>query len=191
MLKGGILKLEEGVLLFADINEAFAKGIITIFNLEVVSDYDFPYKENTFASKYFYQDSLNNQPCSLVETYIDFGSCAPYKIIDSQTISIRNHSSGRMSCNWVMPAEKCPFIIEPSIADISPRSITEFKVSFKPSSENSFYGHQLECYVYFKGHRNFRLVTEETFTPPWCLLAIVTGYLIFDLGIHFLPAKKL
>ena len=51
----------------------------------------------------------------------------------------------------------------------------EFKVFFRPTVDNEFYGKVLECYCYFKSMRNFRLVNEDTFTPPWCLTPKVAG----------------
>ena len=73
-------------------------------------------------------------------------------------------------------SEECPFSVTPRVADIPPKSIMEFKVNFRPTVDNAFYGAQLECFVYFKNMRNFRLVNEETFTPPWCLTPMIAGY---------------
>lgn len=149
-----------------------------------MNNHDFPYKEGLIGSQYFYENTVDHQACSLLDTYIDFGGCSRYRVIESRTIRVRNNTYGRMSCVWIHPGdnpeEECPFIITPRVADISPRSFTEFKVNFRPMADNSFYGSQFECFVYFKSMRNFRLVTEETFTPPWCLTPTIAGYIFYS-----------
>lgn len=68
------------------------------------------------------------------------------------------------------------------VTDILPKSTVDFRVNFRPTMDNQIYGAQLECFVYFKSMRNFRLVNEETFTPPWCLTPLVTGYVEQGVG---------
>jgi hypothetical protein len=60
-------------------------------------------------------------------------------------------------------------------------------VHFRPTIENSFYGAQLECFVYFKSMRSFRLVNDDTFTPPWCLTPLVSGNTIPPGEDTFIP----
>lgn len=150
-----------------------------VLKLAVTYKHDFPYKEGKVGSQFFYENTVENQACSLLDTYVDFGSCSRYRVMEPQTIRVKNNSWGRMSCVWIHPSEiseeECPFLITPRTADISPRTTSEFKVHFRPNSDNSYYGCQLECYVYFKSMRNFRLVNEETFTPPWCLTPMIAG----------------
>lgn len=178
MLKDGTIVHHDGILSYPDDSIAQKKGKISLM-LAVTFNYDFPYSSAKVASQYFYENVGENLACSLLDTYVDFGPCSRYRVIEPQTIRVRNDTWGRMSCIWMHPGESwgqsCPFSVSPRTADISPKSVTEFKVSFRPTAENAFFGFQIECYVYFKSMRNFRLVNEETFTPPWCLTPTVAG----------------
>jgi hypothetical protein len=79
------------------------------------------------------------------------------------------------------------FTVTPEMCDIAPKTIAEFQVTFLPGIENAFYGKELECYVYYKSMRSFRLVNELTFTPPWCLTCHVLGNSFVAGGETFLP----
>jgi hypothetical protein len=74
-----------------------------------------------------------------------------------------------------MISEELAFTVTPKITDIPAKSVAEFKIHFRPQIDNSFYGAQLECYLFYKSMRSFRLVQEETFTPSWCLTPTVAG----------------
>jgi hypothetical protein len=67
------------------------------------------------------------------------------------------------------------FLIQPENADISPRTTFEFRVVFRPTQEERFYGKSIDAYISYKSMRNFRLSNEETFTPPWNLAAYIAG----------------
>lgn len=67
------------------------------------------------------------------------------------------------------------FTVSPQTQDVLPKSVVEFQVNFQPDIDNSFFGVELECYAFFKTMRSFRLVNEETFTPPWCLTMHASG----------------
>jgi cilia- and flagella-associated protein 65 len=99
-------------------------------------------------------------------------------IVDAQTIRIQNRTKGKMTCVWINNNDESvdsTFTVSPMTADIPPKSIFEFKVYFRPTIDNEFYGKVLECYCYFKSMRTFRLVNEDTFTPPWCLTPKLGG----------------
>ncbi|ORY53838.1 hypothetical protein BCR33DRAFT_674998 [Rhizoclosmatium globosum] len=169
MLKNGAVQCVDGILSFTQPEK---------YNLtNPVLDY--PYNDGLIASEYFYENVGLNQAVTLLDTYIDFGSCSKYRVIDHQVIRIANNTKGKMSCVWHMPGESTGdspvFSVSPSVADIPPKSSVEFRVMFRPQTDNSFYGQQLECFVYFKSMRNFRLVNDDTFTPPWCLTPTVAG----------------
>ncbi|KAI8912237.1 hypothetical protein DFJ77DRAFT_542027 [Powellomyces hirtus] len=148
-----------------------------IYRSKTIRDSSYP--ECRVGSEYFYENTGDSEPVTLVDTYVDFGSCSRYRVIDSQTIRIANNTKGKMSCVWIMPGEtsgqESVFTVSPAVTDILPRTTVDFRVNFRPNVDNSIYGAQLECFVYFKSMRNFRLVNEETFTPPWCLTPLVTG----------------
>jgi hypothetical protein len=113
----------------------------------------------------------------LVDSYVDFGSCSQYRVIEPQVIRIQNRTKGKMTCVWINNdgSNESIFSVSPNVADIPSKSTVEFRVFFRPRVENEFYGKVLECYCYFKSMRNFRLVNEDTFTPPWCLTPRVAG----------------
>ncbi|KAJ3035518.1 hypothetical protein HDV00_003672 [Rhizophlyctis rosea] len=157
----------------------------------ITSPLDSPYDMGRMASEYFYENTGEAEAVSLVDTYIDFGCCSRFRVIDSQTIRIANNTKGKMSCVWIMPGETTGedpvFSVVPRTADILPKSTYDFRVNFRPKMDNSFYGAQLECFVYFKSMRNFRLVNEDTFTPPWCLTPMIAGNTFSPGEDTFLP----
>ncbi|KAJ3105560.1 hypothetical protein HDU97_007902 [Phlyctochytrium planicorne] len=169
MLKSGIIRSDGGTLSYSD--PKYQPSLARVL--------DSPYPDGSIASEYFYENTGTNLAVTLMDTYVDFGSCSRYRIIDNQTIRITNNTNGKMSCVWQIPGEEesseTVFSVSPRTVDIQPKSVTEFRVTFRPKSDNSFYGAQLECFVYFKSMRNFRLVNEDSFTPPWCLTPTVAG----------------
>ena len=58
------------------------------------------------------------------------------------------------------------FRVVPPIAELGPRASAEFHVSFTPSTDNHMDQHQLECLVFPKHQRCYRLVDENRLTPP-------------------------
>ncbi|KAI8823829.1 hypothetical protein BJ741DRAFT_634238 [Chytriomyces cf. hyalinus JEL632] len=171
MLKSGTIQCRDGFLSFSNLDRQ--KDV----EHEIL---DYPYNDGLISSEYFYENTGSDQAVTLMDTYIDFGSCSKYRVIDHQTIRIRNNTRGKMSCVWHMPgenlsSEETVFTVTPAIADIAPKSAIEFHVHFRPRTDNSFFGQQLECFVHFKSMRNFRLVNDDTFTPPWCLTPTVAG----------------
>ncbi|KAJ3162411.1 hypothetical protein HDU86_004891 [Geranomyces michiganensis] len=171
MMKAGSVLCKEGLLRWTNPSQG------DIYRSKSVQDSTYP--ECKTGSEYFYENTSDTDPVTLLDTYVDFGSCSRYRVIDSQSIRITNNTKGKMSCVWIMPGEmsgqQSVFTVSPAITDILPKSTVDFRVSFRPNVDNSIYGSQLECFVYFKSMRNFRLVNEETFTPPWCLTPVVTG----------------
>ena len=85
------------------------------------------------------------------------------------------HRERQTSIEKAVCREDPVFSVVPKTADILPKSTFDFRANFRPRMDNSFYGAQLECFVYFKSMRNFRLVNDDTFTPPWCLTPMVAG----------------
>ncbi|TPX66179.1 hypothetical protein SpCBS45565_g04639 [Spizellomyces sp. 'palustris'] len=171
MLKNGTITCNQGVLSWIDPGQA---------NMHITKHtVDSTYEDCKVASEYFYENTGDSEAVTLVETHIDFGSCSRYRVIDCQYIRIANNTKGKMSCVWIVPGENSGdepvFTVTPVVADILPKSTTDFRVNFRPTIDNSIYGAQLECFVYFKSMRNFRLVNQDTFTPPWCLTPMVTG----------------
>lgn len=123
---------------------------------------------------FFNENAADNCPASLLESFIDFGSCPIRTLLDNMVLRVANHTKGKMGCVWIVP-ENSAFGITPLMADIPADSVGEFCVQFKPQLDQTYYGQQIECYAYFKSMRNFRLVSEQSFTPPWCLTATLAG----------------
>lgn len=44
---------------------------------------------------------------------------------------------------------------------------------------NQFYGAELECFAYYKSLRDYRLVEDNTHSPPWCLTLTCAGRLSY------------
>ncbi|KAH6577222.1 hypothetical protein BASA60_004157 [Batrachochytrium salamandrivorans] len=170
MLKSGTISCNKGVLSLVD---------------KTTSDHnetrflDSPYDGGFVGSEYFFENIGPAVAATLVNAYVDFGACSRYRIIEPRVIHISNNTKGKMSCVWVLPGDakgdESVFSVTPRISDIPPKSTVGFKVNFRPNIDYSFYGAQLECFVYFKSMRTFRLVNEDTFTPSWCLTPTVAG----------------
>jgi hypothetical protein len=90
-----VLKCENGILSFTDPSQ---KGIS-------VEALDSPYEISKFASEFFFQSAAQNMSVCLLDTFIDFGSCSRFRIIETQTIRITNRTQGKMSCVWQVPGE--------------------------------------------------------------------------------------
>ncbi|KAI8813741.1 hypothetical protein BJ742DRAFT_377453 [Cladochytrium replicatum] len=168
MLKTGTVVCYDSVLSFAEKHQETQTLAL-----------DSAYETSKIACEYFYENMLPTQAVSLVDTYVDFGAVSRYKMVDSEIIRVTNNTKGKMSCVWIMPGEatkeESAFAVTPRVTDILPQSTFEFRIHFRPKTDNAFYGVQLECYVFFKSMRNFRLVNELTFTPPWCLTPTIVG----------------
>ena len=169
LMKNGILRSNNGVLEYIDPATAKANAL----NMQR----DEPNTNGKVTSEYFYSNS-GALACALLDTYVDFGSCSRYRVIEPRTVRVANNTKGKMTCVWMEEDEangEALFSVSPKIADIPSKSVVEFKVFFRPKVDSEFYGKQLECFCYFKSMRNFRLVNEDTFTPPWCLTPEVAG----------------
>ncbi|ORX76894.1 hypothetical protein BCR32DRAFT_295949 [Anaeromyces robustus] len=153
-----------------------------------------PYEECKGSSNFYNQDSNQNLEVTLVDPFIDFGSCSMYKIIEGKTIKINNNTRGTLACVWILPgetkktkSEDVIFSVTPKTATILPKGSYQFKVTFKPQMENKLYSTELECYCYYKSMRNFRIVSEQTLTPSWCLTPKIIGDTFSPDINNFLP----
>lgn len=66
---------------------------------------DRPCSDYEVASEYFYENTGENLACTLVDSYVDFGACSRYRMVEPQTIRIANNTTGKMSCVWVLPGD--------------------------------------------------------------------------------------
>jgi cilia- and flagella-associated protein 65 len=168
MIKNDIVKCEEGELKYRDESQQEKAEIL-----------DIPNDDSLTSSEYFFDNMGSQRPAVLVDSYIDFGSCSRYRVIDSMVIRVANNTKAKLTCAWISPGEASGeepvFMVTPKVGDVPAKGMAEFRVQFRPTMDNAFYGQQLECYVFFKSMRSFRLVNDITFTPPFCLLATVAG----------------
>ncbi len=125
-----------------------------------------------------------------VDTYVDFGSCSSMRATEPKSITVTNTADAKVTCNWVLPNEWVK--VFPESADVLPRGgQTTFQVHFRPGAENMYYACTLEAFVSFKTMRNFRLVTDKSFVPPWHVEVEVQGHTFAPGAEHFLPKVEL
>jgi len=128
-------------------------------------------------------------PFSLDEPELNFGQSMKMKGGDARPIHVRNNTSAKATAVWCCPTSGV-WDVQPRSADIKPFSSTPFKVLFKPTVSNRFSHATLECYVFFKTMRSFRLVNEVSFIPPTCLLLEAHGHTYPPMGF-FSPIADL
>merc|ERR1712232_1474109 len=73
------------------------------------------------------------------------------------------------------------FSVYPENYEVKAMASKEFEVSFRPQHANTFEGGMLECLVYHKVNRTFRLVDLKRFTPPWLLTVRGMGHTMGNL----------
>ena len=106
-------------------------------------------------------------PFSLEESIVKFGGGGA--LHEVKTVTVRNHTSAKATAYWALP-EGCPWEISPQMADVGAFATTAFELRMTAGAKlTGSVGHYLDCYVFYKAMRSFRLVHAETFTPPMCL----------------------
>jgi cilia- and flagella-associated protein 65 len=146
------------------------------------------------------------QDITLSFTNVDFGFCGIGMTSEAKYVTITNRTRGKVMLNWVIPRVRgapeseiedtlsvvspsktsnaqsavdffAPaFVVTPSVEDISPSGSVRFKITFNPKQSNRNYVSDIECFVYFKNQRTFRLTNDSTLTPPWCLSVRSIGH---------------
>ncbi|XP_077997157.1 cilia- and flagella-associated protein 65-like [Glandiceps talaboti] len=134
-----------------------------------------------------YSDKPHTTPHVTLDTNsIDFGQCMNLRLIEPQTVNVTNHTKGKITINW-MTSTSNTFFVTPATCDIPPLKTFSFQVTFKPNVPNQFFGAELECYASYKSMRDYRLVQDETFCPPWCLTLNTIGHTFQPGNETFLP----
>ncbi|XP_038048739.1 cilia- and flagella-associated protein 65-like [Patiria miniata] len=121
---------------------------------------------------------------------VDFGQCLNLSHIESKTLNVTNHTKGKMTVTW-MTDDTNVFCVTPVSCDIPPLKMTSFRVAFKPGAPNQFFAAELEGYAFYKSMRDYRLVQDETFCPPWCLTVSAIGHTFQPNNQTFLPKLSL
>ncbi|EFC43750.1 hypothetical protein NAEGRDRAFT_68477 [Naegleria gruberi] len=143
--------------------------------------------------EYFSNISDYNNPVSINYNSVSFGSCSRFRMAEYKTVTLANRTNGKITCDVHIPTcdgNPSPFVVFPETIDIQPMSTFSFKIGFRPSYDNQFYGSEIEFVCYFKTNRSFRLVNSQTFVPPWSLPLRVFGN-TFNNTAAFIPRYTL
>jgi hypothetical protein len=120
---------------------------------------------------------------------LDFGAGARAGASEKRTVMFRNGSGGRVVVQWVVPRARTEagarsgardFAVVPEVAEVEGGGVAEFRVAFTPTADSFYYAAELEAWAWPKVNRSFRLVDEESFTPPACLPLLVLGHTFRD-----------
>ncbi|KAI9190225.1 hypothetical protein H9P43_001658 [Blastocladiella emersonii ATCC 22665] len=114
-------------------------------------------------------------PVAMDVDTVDFGTCARYRFIEPRIVTVTNHSHTKVVCVW-HDAKTSHFLVEPSLQEIAPQGTTQFRVSYRPEVDDAVDHAQLECFVFPKVMRNFRLIThDQAIMPSFHLPLSVVG----------------
>ncbi|XP_072541753.1 cilia- and flagella-associated protein 65 isoform X2 [Salminus brasiliensis] len=108
----------------------------------------------------------------------------------SRSVSITNHTKGKLSLLWT-PAADSAFSISPLTCDLSPLKSTAFRVTYTPKQHNGFHAAQLECFAVYKVLLDHRQTEDRTLCPPWCLTVRVSAHSFQPGNEHFIPRFSL
>jgi hypothetical protein len=177
ILKGGKLQLDaDGCLIHQE-----SESIETYLNGEDPE----PAMSEYFNDGY-YGTTSKSLHVGMDSNQVDFGRCINLKHIESKTVNVTNHTKGKMTVTWMTDGANV-FSVTPVTCDIPPLKMTSFRVSFRPEAPNRFYAAELEGYAFYKSMRDYRLVQDETFCPPWCLTVSAVGHTFQPNNETFLP----
>ncbi|KAL5005595.1 hypothetical protein ScPMuIL_016753 [Solemya velum] len=179
LLKHGKLELDDGgAVMVPEQSEALESPVKPMPSLSPLEEY---------FNDGFHCDVVNFVPHVSLDTNVaDFGNCQNLRIIEDKVINLTNHTRGKVTVQWIGDTNRT-YSVVPATMDIPPQKSGTFSVSFKPNAPNQFYGAELECYVYYKSLRDFRLVEDTTHCPPWCLTLACAGHTFMPNNMTFLP----
>ncbi|CAH1790082.1 unnamed protein product [Owenia fusiformis] len=168
-----------------------ANGALMSADAESLEAYCEPPSHITTMEEYFndgyYSDVTHSVPHVSLDVHeADFGQCTSMRLVEPKTLNVTNHTKGKITVVW-MGSEDHVFSVTPCTMDIPPLKTCSFRLSFKPTAANKFYGAELECYAYYKSLRDYRLVESTTHTPPWCLTLTTMGQTFMPNNETFLP----
>jgi hypothetical protein len=150
-------------------------------------------------SEYFEDvcERCQGRDVTISESETMFGATSRMRAGDQRVVHIFNHTSTKMSATWVVPSagfgEDAPanYKVFPEAADIGPKSSSSFRIALRPAKDETYAAYELECLVYPKTQRNFRLVSDESFVPPEVVSTLVSAHTFAGGVEHHLPATKL
>ncbi|XP_076448439.1 cilia- and flagella-associated protein 65-like [Babylonia areolata] len=139
----------------------------------------------------FHSDVISTVPHVSADIHVaDFGHCQNLQANEEKTINITNHTRGKVLVHWNTCPDHVFTILQPTM-EIPPLKTCSFRVRFQPRAPNKLYGAELECYVYYKSLRDYRLVQDITHCPPWCLTLTCSGQTFQPNNETFLPQYQL
>jgi hypothetical protein len=142
--------------------------------------------EEELWNEIFLEYNDPSRPVRVEEISVDFGSCSVTRMSEYKTVTVVNSAHAKVTCNWILPNDWVK--VFPESGDVLPNGgSTTFQISFRPGAENMYYGCTLEAFISFKTMRNFRLVTDKSFVPPWHVEVAVQGHTFPGGAEHFLP----
>uniref|UniRef100_A0A3B4YKV7 Cilia and flagella associated protein 65 n=1 Tax=Seriola lalandi dorsalis TaxID=1841481 RepID=A0A3B4YKV7_SERLL len=124
-------------------------------------------------------------PCELVFNH-KMSSSLSASSTSSQSVSIINHTRGKLSLVWTVTQDSA-FTVSPSSCDLPPLKSTSFRVTYDPKQLNTLHGAQLECFAYYKMDH----IGERLLCPPWCVTVRVIGHSFQPGKEHFIPCCSL
>ncbi|RKP21000.1 hypothetical protein ROZALSC1DRAFT_27569, partial [Rozella allomycis CSF55] len=182
MLKNGTVILENGLLVPSNLSLC-----CNVCFSAYIAKYRPESRPESVSEQFFLEQTEQLTPQVYIENpIVDFGTCSKYRMVESLPLKVVNCTKGKISCSWDVLNTNSIFFIQPDTADINAKSSYEFRVSFRPSDDDRFYGQHIDGYACFKSMRSFRLVNEETFTPPIHLSPYISGN-TFSKGDSFIP----
>ncbi|XP_025115261.1 cilia- and flagella-associated protein 65-like isoform X2 [Pomacea canaliculata] len=140
----------------------------------------------------YFNDGIHSEVTSSVPhvsadiSYVNFGKCQNIRAMEEKTINITNHTHGKVLVQWNTRPDHV-FTIVQTTTEIPPLKACSFRIKFQPNAPNQLYGAELECFVYYKSMRDYRLVQDATHCPPWCLTFTCTGHTFQPNNETFLP----
>ncbi|XP_071942190.1 cilia- and flagella-associated protein 65-like [Antedon mediterranea] len=166
MLKAGKLQLDSDGYLMMPQAESFENCLKPPSEQTPMTEF--------FNDGYCIKDKTYPLHVSIDTNQVDFGCCTKLNHIGFKTLNVTNNTKGKVTIMW-MGSPDNTFSVSPVTCDIPPLKMTSFRVTFKPNSPNQFYGSELEGYAFYKSMRDYRLVQDETFCPPWCMTVNAIG----------------
>lgn len=139
------------------------------------------------AHEYFIEDTETHcRGITIDQTEVNFGYVPYGTTSTTRTVSITNHTNGKVSIVWYIPKVHLDredshgddqgamppmfaFTVDPPMSEIGAKKTVRVSIQFRPFQTNRNYVNDLEVYGFFKNQRTFRLVNDSTMTPPWCL----------------------
>mmetsp|Transcript_15768 Transcript_15768/g.37278 ORF Transcript_15768/g.37278 Transcript_15768/m.37278 type:complete len:1920 (+) Transcript_15768:72-5831(+) len=141
--------------------------------------------------EFFLEMSDRSRPVYLGDEQLDFGSSSPFSLGETKSVSLTNNTNNKVSVVWMLPpdpnsptGEPCLKVF-PSSQDIAAHTTANFRVSFRPTMNNQYYCQVAEAIIFPKTQRNFRLVKDETFVPPFTVALRITGHTFGPGAEHF------